>query len=464
MKARTLSNSSRRVIAGIGTLLVAGVMGGLVVADRFLPGPSHAPGWGKPVVLEPAPLILSCPPPAVSGKAQLLAAMPVTQARSTAIFESFAGGSHPFANQDTTAGGYVSIPAELDGQPLSASVIQTVSKGEKRSLTAASCSALSNDIYLVGGDTKLGDSSELVIVNPADRGTNVKVDLWGETGPIDYPRGKSVAVEPHGVTVLPLEAGAADYARIVARITSEDLAITAYMRVHKTNGLAPAGTDWVQSSYPSKHLFIPGIELTNPGGQLRLLNLEDKALTATINLVSEKGIQPLAGADKITLDPGAVFDISLSGIEKGFYGIEVKGAGRMVGGAVVERSGAGVADDPKQKMSEFAWIPAQIPGISGMFMQPRKIDTKLVVMNPTDSPQTLNIGETRQEIPAGRTVAIGFPKTEKAQRDRAVAVSGENLVAAQVFRAKLAGGDGTAVTPLQSAVAARQRIYVQLLN
>ncbi|MDO5672173.1 MAG: DUF5719 family protein [Actinomycetaceae bacterium] len=343
-------------------------------------------------------------------------------------------GSYPSAHI-----GYLHAPPNDDATALGGAVVeQSVNTGDYRGLASSGCLAPSMDSWLVGGSTSAGVTSTLRILNPLERRVEVSVAAWGSTGPLNISRGSNVAIAPGQVLSIPMEAVVANEPRIVIRVTSNGGGVVATMVAHRLDGVVPMGVDLiVPSAPPSQTLTIPGVSFDGSEGYLRLLNPSMQPVTASVWVLGPRGKEALGGAEQLILDPGAVFDISLTGLEQGNYGLVVQGSGDIIGAAQVFRQAGASESGMSRQAQDFAWIPSAEIGDTWALVGPQGLRRTLVFTNPNPNSVTASYGTQTIEVPGESTAALTLENAELGMRLKA-----PGMGVAQVLTTDLLGGEG----------------------
>lgn len=209
-------------------------------------------------------------------------------------------------------------------------------KGDLRALVALPCTAASSEQWLVGGSTVVGSSARLVITNPAGTAATVSVTGWSGLGPIELPMLQELVVAPYSTSSYLLEGSTTMLERIALRVVATGGVVGASLLDSRLDGLTPFGVDVVAATArPATQLVIPGVLLPDtpsPGSPenpasaanlVRIANPGKEAALVTAAILTADGERPIPGAGDITIDPGAVFDISLAALPPGYHAVVV---------------------------------------------------------------------------------------------------------------------------------------------
>lgn len=291
--------------------------------------------------------------------------------------------------------------------------------GDLRSLTALPCSLAASDLWLLGGASEVGSSATLTLTNPGSTPVTATVTGWGPVGPVELPMLTGLVIAPHSAETYLLEASDATLERLALRVQTEGGAVGASLLDTRLDGFTPLGTDTVASGEPpAREQIITGIALTdppegtdlsNPAAQnlVRLLNPGESAATVTLTLLTADQELGISGAEALTLDPGAVFDVAIDGLPAGHHAVSVSSDQPVVAAAQVVRLAGGDGG------AERAWTSATeaspvltfaVPGIGS------EVDAaSLVLANASDSAVSAVVTPFSMEGAAGEPVEVTIP-------------------------------------------------------
>lgn len=311
--------------------------------------------------------------------------------------------------------------------------------GDLRGLVTTACQTPATSVWLVGGSTEPGDSAQLVLSNLGQTPASVTLSGWGSTGALDLSTAGTVLVPPGGQRVVLLEALVAD-SRPAVHVQAVGGEVTAVVQDSRLRGLVPGGTDLVAGSVaPEETVVVPGLHLGSSSGEgpdapaVRIVNPSEETVTAGLVLLGADGEEPVPGADALVLDPGAVIDVSLSGLPAGAWSAVVTADRPVTASAVVTTVGEPGEDDPETAPVDRAWVPAT-PGLStGLAVLPEDLDATatLVVANPAETAVDVEL------VPVLRDGTRGTPVTRtvgprSSLREDAAALADEDVAAVEV--------------------------------
>ncbi len=252
---------------------------------------------------------------------------------------------------------------------LTANQTQLAATSSANGLAGAACQNPSSDIWLVGGSTSTGRESLLIIRNPSPVDATVDLEIYGEEGLLELPGLSGLAVTSGKTLVLPMAGLAPKAKTFVTHVTSKGGAIAAWLQVKSVRGLAAAGLDYVSPSIgASLSQVIPGIFIRGAADAAALASANadyaDLAQTIRVFVPGEKEanikVQILGANAKTfgtvilqTLKPGAVTDVSISGLTDGDYVAVLESDVPVQSAARLSRT-----DKTKVPATDFTWLQA----------------------------------------------------------------------------------------------------------
>lgn len=291
--------------------------------------------------------------------------------------------------------------------------VAVTGSGDLRGLVATACQGPSTSAWLVGGSTQPGDSAQLVLSNVGQTPASVTLAGWGSTGALDLSTAGTVLVPAGGQRIVLLEALAAD-PRVAVHVAASGGEVTALVQDSRLRGLVPGGTDLVAPSVPpAETVVVPGIFLGRTSGEeadapaVRVVNPGEDVATVSLELLGADGPQSVPGAEDLVLDPGAVVDISLTGLPEGAWSAAVSADLPVTAAAVTTTVGTASEEDPGTAPVDRAWSPAVPALASGVVAVPDDAvaTASLVLANPADDAVDVEI------VPVLRDGTRGAPVT-----------------------------------------------------
>lgn len=162
--------------------------------------------------------------------------------------------------------------------------------GSRRGTASLTCPTPTTSAWFVGGATTLGSFAELVLVNAGPVPALVDVTVWTGEGRVDPRPGKGIPVPPQTRAVVPLDQLAPDRDLLALHVATTRGQVASALRVVRSDGRTPLGTDWVPPTLPpARLLVVPGLP-DGPGRRTALLtNPGPDDATATLTLVTADG-------------------------------------------------------------------------------------------------------------------------------------------------------------------------------
>lgn len=456
-----------RVLRGLGAAVVALVAlafaGVLVAAGMRWPVPAPEPAPPIAVAVDAAALDLVCagPPKLASAEAGLaydpafdptpdgtsttttlltlgrgdapaaageyLDALAPEAATRTPLAPSGAAASTAVVGATTGPGVLRAEPVEGVTALVAGASLARTDAGDLRGLAAAACQEPAASAWIVGGATELGSSARLVIDNPGATPATVTLEAWGPAGPIDPGQAGTVLVPAGGERAVLIESFAAEQSRIAVHLTASGGRVAAWLQDSALRGFTPAGTDLAApAAEPSTTAVVPGLVLPetsiddDDAAVLRILNPNAEETTASLRLLGADGETSIPGAEEITLEPGAVTDVSLAGVPAGAYAADLRADLPITAAAMLTRIGSPLPDDPDQPVVDRAWTaaasgaPSLLLALPGVGAQVR--DAVVLLTNSGEDAVTAatrpvfdggRVGEAVDlDVPAGATVVV----------------------------------------------------------
>jgi len=427
---------SRRILAPLAVAaLVAGATTATSMAWPVLPRePARA---GRPANAPVIERTLVCPD--VSGRAGRVsarvsvAALPdpgrTGRAAATGLRGSFAVPLPVVATAGaaktvdvTVAGGVARVDA---GGPLAAGVaaelVTRTYRGPARGLAETRCPAASPDTWFVGGSTRPGASTSLLLVNPDDVAATANVSLLTANGPVAPRSAQGIEVAARSSLSLALESLAPDVPALATHVVVIEgrLAATVVDRRHRAE--LPLGVDYVPPvAAPARSAVVPGIA-GGPGPRVVSIAVPG-AVDATVELrvVSTEGSFVPASLNAVRVRAGAVGQVDLATVLAGQPAAVV-----VTSDEPVIASGFAAQSNPLTHGTDFAWTGAT-PSLGGPALIPDNwrqglrlargvllltapgaggtVALTALGSGPATSP--VAAGPVTVRVPAGRTIAV----------------------------------------------------------
>ena len=468
-----------RAIALIVSTVLAVSMAGLTWAGGRLPANQSIPVTAADVPAPAGEAVYSCH----AAPNNTLGAVSVGETTSTTTLTSldersslaYKGESltKPVTSLTEATGGMLTVDPNGE-KPIGAVGVTTTlsADGDLRGLAAAPCTPPEAISWIVGGSTALGSSAELRLTNPGTTSVTATIHLYGSVGEISLPSDGQVVVPPGKTMGVLLEAAGTD-PRLALSLEAVGGTLVPALVTESLDGETAAGTEVLTGgAAPATDLTIPGVALVDAADQgetapdaaagapdssdapaVRLVNPGSETATVSISMIGSDGEQSLPGADSVAVDPGAVFDVSLSGVPAGEYGVRVSSDSPVAAGVRLVRSAGEYPERSGALLHDVAWLQAATPaaGEAGSIALPRGegLTSSLVLTNSGQEPAAVTLasadGAWTQEVdvPAGSTVTPEVPAEVTAAAVVTAKVSGN--AAGTLIAAVPAVADSTAL-------------------
>ncbi len=415
-------------------LVTATLVGaGLAAADATAPGPRLSP----PRDLRRAPVVgsLAVCPELLQGRSEVTTRLTVGTALPGSVTvraASLVAGSgqgptvlsrggevSDFGTPVDTA---VAVAATAVGEQAGGLEAEQVSRGvdgRNRGLAGTRCESTVQDTWFVGGGTKPGVESEVLLVNPYDEEALVDLEVLTEGGPSTAPGLRGIVVPGRQRTVVKLSDLEPDQRALATRVVTRVGRVAPALRDSRSVIDTPYGVDWV----PRAGLPASGIDLVGlPGGNGdRLLYIavpgEDDAVVDVQVTLADSQLVPVDLREIIVrADTIAIIDLEKVLAQRpASLRVTSQGADVLAGAYVENRARF-------NPIRELAWIGATPPLVGPAVVTDSRVtpavDTHLVLTAPDGAAQVevslLGRAGARQtlpppvlvNIPAGRQVTL----------------------------------------------------------
>jgi Family of unknown function (DUF5719) len=354
--------------------------------------------------------------------------------------------------------------------PLSAGAVATVTstagEGVNRGIASTPCVAPSAEFWFVGASAGPGRRDALVLSNLDEVPASVDVIGYGREGQLESAGTRGIVVPGKTQTELFLNTFARGQREIALKVTSTGGRVAAALRDNVSNGALPAGVDWLPPvATPAQSVLVPAVARGKGPRVLSVVNPGEIQTSVSVTVHGANGPFKPAKSD--------VLDVPAGGVRS----IRLEEALRGEPAAVALESEEPVSASMRlydAKASEFA-VSAAASALTGpaylpLAAHPEPLDVVLTAPKAkaavafevrTGAGQVV---QRRQvDVPAGATVAISVPATQRstylsvtpedpdtvvagvtltppAKGGGTVRLAGWPLTTAQVFRAQLGAG------------------------
>lgn len=263
------------------------------------------------------------------------------------------------------------------------------SEGDLRGMVAGGCVAPSSSMWLVGGNTEIGSSTELVLTNPGETAARVRVQMWTGVGPIS---GEIVElVEPGGSKAVRTET-LERTDRPAFHVTSEGGRVSAYLNTSGLEGIVPTGVSYVMAGAPPAletyvgPVHVEEFETDEWQTELRMVNAGEEAAQVSVSMLGPEGEELLGGAQKLTVEAGVVTDVPVAAPARGEYTLQVS-SDVPVAASVTTRAQGEHSEEVGGRPVDTSWLASGQPAPHAMLVNAG--GPTLGVTNP--SPEAVQI-------------------------------------------------------------------------
>ncbi|EPD30812.1 DUF5719 family protein [Gleimia europaea] len=336
-------------------------------------------------------------------------------------------------------------------------IVGQVDTEDVRGLVLDQCQTARNDSWLNVGATTVGEAALLTVMNPSKQASEVTLHGWSSTGPVEGE--PTFTVRAGSTETVNLAAFFPDEDRLGLRVQASGPGVAATIRTISTAGLTPRGLDHVTGSGgAARTALISGIVKGIEEPKLRLQNVGEDEAQVTLSVLTQKGKKSLPGGDDVVIDPRAVFQLNLDGIEDDYASVLVESSEVLLASASGYMNGQ-KDQDGKALADRVVWMPAEAavtfreslpaaPGVSyALYLSNSGDEDVAVRVNGKET--TLVAGHTISQAVTGSDLKIDADAPVHASVNAIAEVASGNLISA------LALQDSTSGTPTFRFVAPR---------
>jgi hypothetical protein len=281
------------------------------------------------------------------------------------------------------------------------------SQGGPRGLAGTRCDAAGVEHWFVGGGTRVGETSVLVLANPDPQQALVDVAVFGEAAAADEAPGRGLVVPGGGRLLVALNDLAPDLSSLTVHVEARRGRVAAGVLTSRVSGRIAQGLEWAPAAQPpAVRAVVPGL-VQGPGTRRVLVsNPGDVATTVSLDLTTTDGQDSPPDLAEIAVPARRVVAIDLSEqVAAGSAAVTVRSAGGPVlaVGLVVDTRGGPVADFA---LAGSATPLTRVAMLSDLTLAP-SIESTLV-LSAVDAGATVRV----TAVPvAGGTSAVRGPQT-----------------------------------------------------
>ena len=253
----------------------------------------------------------------------------------------------------------VAVAATATGALAGTVEAEQVSRGAdgiQRGLAGVRCEPVSQDTWFVGGSTRVGAETDLILVNPYNDTALVDVRIFGTSANVpDEPI--AFTVKPRSRVRIDLEKHAPEEEAVSLHITVREGRVSPAVRDARRGTTTPLGADWVpRAGYPAYQVDIGGIPEANASRWLYLLAPGEDDATVRVQAFfgNEQLVAP--GLEEIEVPAGRVKAVSLQPLGGRTAALRVASEGAPVLASVFNEQKARF-----NPIREFAYVSATRP-------------------------------------------------------------------------------------------------------
>lgn len=356
-------------------------------------------------------------------------------------------------SQDISAATVLTVePMGQQHPQAGAAMTYTAEDGDLRGLAAANCMTPSNDFWLLGASTTVGNSAVLNLYNATETASTVDLELVGAEGPIQAAGSRGLLIAPGESKSIVLAGLAANQESLAVHVSSSGGPIVGTIQQSILRELTPGGVELLQpSAGAGLSQVVTGIAVQDekPAQEIRgQSGYEDAspALNVVVPGASDATVElRVFGPDgQVTLPGGGVFNVAagtvsaipLDSLPQGTYSVEVTSDVSVAASARVSR-GTGEGDPV-----DFGWAPSRdrlgsehlaiVPGgVSSRFSFIAPEGNAKVSVTPISANGQLG-AERLVDVPGGSTVSLNPMDNGADPAALLIGATGDPVYASQV--------------------------------
>ncbi|HEX2247007.1 MAG TPA: DUF5719 family protein, partial [Arthrobacter sp.] len=337
-------------------------------------------------------------------------------------------------SQDISAATVLTVePMGQQHPQAGATMTYSAEDGDLRGLAAANCMTPSNDFWLLGASTTVGNSAVLNLYNATETASTVDLELVGAEGPIQAAGSRGLLIAPGESKSIVLAGLAANQESLAVHVSSSGGPIVGTIQQSVLRQLTPGGVELLQpSAGASLSQVVTGIEVQdaktaqeirgqagyeNASPALNVVVPGAGDATVEVRVFGPDGQVPLPGGGVFNVAAGTVSAIPLDSLPQGSYSVQVTSDVSVVASARVSR-GTGEGDPV-----DFGWAPSTDRlGSEHLAIVPGGVNSRLSFIAPEGAAKVSvtpisasgQLGSERVvDVPGGSTVSLN-PKANGA--------------------------------------------------
>lgn len=298
-----------------------------------------------------------------------------------------------------------------------ATVTSTAKEGVNRGIASTPCIAPSSEFWFVGASAGPGRRDALVLSNLDDVPATVDVTGYSRDGQLETGSTRGIVVPGRTQTEVFLNTVARGKREIALKVASTGGRVAAAIRDNASNGALPAGVDWLPPVVaPAQSVLVPAVARGKGPRVLSVVNPGEIQTSVEITVHGANGPFKPAKREVLDVPAGAVRSVRL---EEALFGEPA---------AISLKSEEPVSASMRlydAKASEFA-VSGAAAGLTGpaylpLPPHPEPVDVVLTAPEGKGAVAlevrmaTGQVVQRRQvDVPAGATVAISVPATQRS--------------------------------------------------
>ncbi|OKL50212.1 DUF5719 family protein [Boudabousia marimammalium] len=423
---------SRSIVGLASLVIVAGGVLAFGLADRWMPAQAPEDSPYTQIELSNVTIQQICPP-VIEATPQTVIMPDGTQGQAT---QKFGFGTSSTAAKLTTLTGAAVSPTQVDdsafiisgenqSQPFISLRADSITGAGHQALSSTQCRRAASITWLSGAATDRGNTADLILVNPAPAATEVTITGWGASGPL--PSIPETLVAGKSVKRIKLAGQISEAEIITLKVETDGPAIGAFLATTRNDGLVSHGREWAPAlPDPARKLVLAGTNLSAAGGTLWITNPGEETTSVTVSTLSSEGLNPVAGAEDLTISAGSVLPLDLGGIQTGLEPLFIESTQPIAATALTTQ----LDEDPTDEVvtrpatdsagitSDYALVGVSQQVTHAELVVPQGIKADLLVVNPHAQVATLKVGGVPKEVPAQSSTTIALPSSADFEADR----------------------------------------------
>lgn len=219
--------------------------------------------------------------------------------------------------------------------------------GISRGLAGMRCTAAAVDQWFLGGGTRPGEVSVLVLANPGRVPALVDVTVFGENAAAGQAPGRGLVVPAQGRRLVSLNALAPDLASLAVRVQARRGRVAAGVLTSRADGRLAKGLEWAAAVQPpAVRAVVPGFVPGSGPRRVLIANPTQHATTVSLQITGVDGQRSPAALSGLPVLPRRVLAVDLSDLSaQGAFAVTVRSAGAPVLAAGLLVDGEGPVTD-----------------------------------------------------------------------------------------------------------------------